>query len=62
VNTFLNLEENKFNADYFLDIITPDIKNNKIFYTDSNGLYMMKREIDKREDYPPFNSKEQNTE
>ena len=40
--------------DYMLDIVAPDIKNDNTFYTDSNGLFMLKRVVNKREDFSPL--------
>jgi len=35
----------------YLEINAPHIKNNKKFYTDSNGWLVLKRELFKHEDY-----------
>ncbi len=49
IDTNLNLAATDFYKsaynDYFLKIYSPDIINNQEFYTDSCGLYVLKRKI-----------------
>jgi hypothetical protein len=44
-------------VDYFL-VVSTAIKNGGVFFTDSNGWLVMKREMFKHEDYEAFFSKE----
>lgn len=39
--------------DYYIIIQDVELDNEGVFYTDSNGLFMMRRELNKREDYVP---------
>ncbi|KRX03867.1 Glycoside hydrolase/deacetylase, beta/alpha-barrel [Pseudocohnilembus persalinus] len=44
-----NLEN--FTGELILEISVPNIKNNNFFYTDSNGLFRIKRQINKQQKY-----------
>jgi lysosomal alpha-mannosidase len=48
--------KDKQGKEIVLEIKTPDIKNNKTFYTDSNGLEMIKRILDYRPTYNLINT------
>jgi hypothetical protein len=39
--------------DYYIIIQDVELENEGVFYTDSNGLFMVRRELNKREDYEP---------
>lgn len=50
LESYLDFNSNSNNNDYMLVIKSNNITSNDEFYTDSNGLYMVKRKFNNYED------------